>query len=66
MLLEFLTGIKKELGMKWIDAVIRQESLDNVRERLTDLGVEDLTVTEAIGFGHQKAVAHFIKGVSTA
>jgi nitrogen regulatory protein PII len=54
MLLEFLTGIKKELGMKWIDAVIRQESLDNVRERLTDLRVEGLTVAEAIGFRASK------------
>lgn len=48
--------------MKRIDAVIRQESLDNVRERLTDLGVEGLTVAEAIGFGHQKSRTTFYRG----
>jgi nitrogen regulatory protein PII len=35
--------------MKRIDAVIRQGSLDEVRERLTNIGVEGLTVTEVIG-----------------
>jgi hypothetical protein len=35
-------------AMKGIDAVIRQGSLDEVRERLTNIGVEGLTVTEVI------------------
>jgi len=48
--------------MKRIDAVIRQESLGNVRERLIDLGVEGLTVAEAIGFGHQKSHTTFYRG----
>ena len=40
--------------MKRIDAVIRQGSLDEVRERLTNIGVEGLTLTEVLGFGKSK------------
>ena len=48
--------------MKRIDAVIRQESLDNVGHRLTDIAGEGLTVTEAIGFGHQRGHTSFYRG----
>ncbi len=48
--------------MKRIDAVIRQGSLDEVRERLTNIGVEGLTVTEVIGFGRQKGHSEFYRG----
>ena len=48
--------------MKRIDAVIRQGSLDEVRERLTSIGVEGLTVTEVIGFGRQKGHTEFYRG----
>jgi nitrogen regulatory protein PII len=37
--------------MKRIDAIIRHETLENVRERLVDIGVEGLTVTDVVGFG---------------
>ncbi len=48
--------------MKRIDAVIRQGSLDEVRERLTNIGVEGLTLTEVIGFGRQKGHSEFYRG----
>jgi nitrogen regulatory protein PII len=48
--------------MKRIDAVIRQGSLDEVRERLTNIGIEGLTVTEVIGFGRQKGHSEFYRG----
>ena len=48
--------------MKRIDAVIRQGSLDEVRERLTNIGVEGLTVTEVIDFGRQKGHSEFYRG----
>jgi nitrogen regulatory protein P-II 1 len=49
--------------MKRIDAVIRQGSLDQVRERLlTNIGVEGLTLTEVIGFGRQKGHSEFYRG----
>ena len=48
--------------MKRIDAVIRQENLDNVRERLTNIGVEGLTITEVLGYGRQKGHSEFYRG----
>jgi len=40
--------------MKRIDAVIREQSLDNVKTQLKRIGVEGLTVAEVKGFGQQK------------
>jgi len=48
--------------MKRIDAVIRQATLNNVRERLTNAGVEGLTVTEVMGFGRQKGRTEIYRG----
>jgi nitrogen regulatory protein P-II 1 len=48
--------------MKRIDAVIRQGSLDEVRERLISVGVEGLTLTEVIGFGRQKGHTEIYRG----
>ena len=47
--------------MKRIDAVIRQENLDNVRDRLTNVGVEGLTITEVLGHGRQKGHSGFYR-----
>jgi nitrogen regulatory protein PII len=49
-------------AMKRIDAVIRQGSLDEVRERLMNIGVEGLTLTPVIGFGRQKGHTEFYRG----
>jgi nitrogen regulatory protein P-II 2 len=49
--------------LKRIDAVIRQESLDNVRKSLTDLGVEGFTMTEVKGFGRQKVQTDVYRGI---
>ena len=40
--------------MKLITAIIKPFKLDNVREALTDVGIEGMTVTEVKGFGRQK------------
>src|SRR5262245_46499277 len=48
--------------MKRIDAVIRQENLDGVRDRLMHAGVEGLTVTEVVGYGRQKGHTEFYRG----
>lgn len=40
--------------MKMVMAVIKPFKLDDVREALTSIGVEGLTVTEVRGFGRQK------------
>jgi nitrogen regulatory protein P-II 1 len=40
--------------MKKIEAVIKPFKLDEVRESLSEIGVNGLTVTEVKGFGRQK------------
>jgi nitrogen regulatory protein P-II 1 len=45
--------------MKRIDAIIRPENLDEVKERLEHIGVEGLTLTEIRGFGKQKGQAFY-------
>ena len=41
-------------GMKKIEAIIKPFKLDEVREALSEIGVNGLTVTEVKGFGRQK------------
>lgn len=40
--------------MKRIDAVIREQNLDNVKTQLIRIGVEGLTAAKVMGFGQQK------------
>lgn len=56
---------KKDKGdfvMKMVMAVIKPFKLDDVREALTALGVEGLTVTEVKGFGRQKGQTEIYRG----
>ncbi len=48
--------------MKFITAVIKPFTLDDVREALTDVGIEGMTVTEVKGFGRQKGHAEVYRG----
>ena len=48
--------------MKMIMAVIKPFKLDEVREALTELGVQGLTVTEVKGFGRQKGQTEIYRG----
>lgn len=48
--------------MKMVMAVIKPFKLDDVREALTALGVEGLTVTEVKGFGRQKGQTEIYRG----
>jgi nitrogen regulatory protein PII len=48
--------------MKRIDAIIRQHNLDEVREKLIEVGVEGLTVTECLGFGRQMGRTESYRG----
>ena len=48
--------------MKMIMAVIKPHKLDEVREALTGLGVQGLTVTEVRGFGRQKGHTEIDRG----
>ena len=48
--------------MKLITAIIKPFKLDNVREALTDVGIEGMTVTEVKGFGRQKGQPEVYRG----
>lgn len=48
--------------MKLIMAVIKPHKLDEVREALTPLGVEGMTVSEVKGFGRQKGQSEIYRG----
>lgn len=48
--------------MKMVVAVIKPFKLDDVREALTALGIEGLTVTEVKGFGRQKGQTEIYRG----
>ena len=54
---------KKEFKyMKFIMAVIKPFKLEEVRDALTPLGVEGMTVSEVRGFGRQKGQAEIYRG----
>ena len=48
--------------MKIIEAIIKPFKLDDVREALTPMGVQGLTVTEVKGFGRQKGHTELYRG----
>lgn len=52
--------------MKLIMAVIKPFKLDEVREALTELGVQGLTATEVKGFGRQKGQTEIYRGAEYA
>ncbi|HTZ03305.1 MAG TPA: P-II family nitrogen regulator [Xanthobacteraceae bacterium] len=52
--------------MKVVMAVIKPFKLDDVREALTRIGVQGLTVTEVKGFGRQKGHTDIYRGAEYA
>lgn len=48
--------------MKLITAIIKPFKLDEVREALSEVGVQGITVTEVKGFGRQKGHAELYRG----
>ena len=48
--------------MKRITAIIKPFKLDEVRERLAEVGITGLTVTEVKGFGRQKGHTELYRG----
>ena len=48
--------------MKMITAIIKPFTLDEVREALSDIGVQGITVTEVKGFGRQKGHTELYRG----
>ena len=52
--------------MKFVTAIIKPYKLDNVREALTSIGVNGVTVTEVKGFGRQKGHTEIYRGAEYA
>ena len=48
--------------MKMITAIIKPFKLDDVREALSDVGIQGLTVGEVKGYGRQKGHAELYRG----
>lgn len=48
--------------MKLITAIIKPFKLDDVREALSDIGVQGITATEVKGFGRQKGHTELYRG----
>mgnify|MGYP001569027938 CR=1 FL=1 len=48
--------------MKLITAIIKPFKLDDVRQALSSLGVQGMTVTEVKGFGRQKGHTELYRG----
>ena len=48
--------------MKLVTAIIKPFKLDEVREALSQLGVQGITVTEVKGFGRQKGHTELYRG----
>ena len=48
--------------MKLVSAVVKPFKLDDVRQGLSEIGVQGMTVTEAKGFGRQKGHTELYRG----
>src|SRR3989442_14472444 len=48
--------------MKKIEAIIKPFKVEDVKEALTEIGIEGMTVTEVKGFGRQKGHTEIYRG----
>lgn len=48
--------------MKKIEAVIKPFKLDDVKEKLTEMGIRGITISEVKGFGRQKGHTELYRG----
>jgi len=48
--------------MKQLTAIIKPFKLDDVREALSEIGIQGMTVTEVKGFGRQKGHTELYRG----
>ena len=52
--------------MKFVTAIIKPFKLDEVREALSAIGVQGITVTEVKGYGRQKGHSEIYRGTEYA
>jgi len=48
--------------MKKIEAIVKPHKLDDVKEGLTEIGIQGMTVTEVKGYGRQKGHTEIYRG----
>ncbi|GAB2989575.1 P-II family nitrogen regulator [Psychrosphaera aestuarii] len=48
--------------MKMVTAIVKPFKLDDVREAISEIGIEGLTVSEVKGFGRQKGHTELYRG----
>jgi len=53
---------KRRADMKKIEAVIRHYKLEDVKNGLTEIGIQGMTVTEVRGFGRQRGHKEVYRG----
>ena len=53
---------RRKTNMKLVTAIVKPFKLDDVREALSDIGVQGITVTEVKGFGRQKGHTELYRG----
>jgi nitrogen regulatory protein P-II 2 len=59
-------GFKGAQAMKIVTAIIKPFKLDDVRDALTKVGIQGLTVTEVKGYGRQKGHTEIYRGAEYA
>ena len=50
------------MSLRKLEAIIKPFKLEEVKEALTELGIEGLTVSEVKGFGRQKGHTEIYRG----
>jgi nitrogen regulatory protein P-II 1 len=61
--LAILAGLSSNApAMKKIEAIIKPFKMEDVKEALTEIGVEGMTVSEVKGFGRQKGHTEIYRG----
>ncbi len=58
----FLNILVEEYNMKKVEAIIKPFKLDEVKDKLNDIGVKGITVSEVKGFGRQKGHTELYRG----
>ena len=59
-------SLRRGSNMNLVSAIIKPFKLDEVREALTSLGLEGMTVTEVKGYGRQKGHTEIYRGAEYA
>lgn len=57
-----MSETEREISMKKIEAIVRQEKYIEVQEALSSIDVKGITVYQVMGCGHQKGYTKVVRG----